>query len=63
MEKVIKKFSFILLIVLFAIFVLKCPIETFTGIPCPGCMMKTALYYLVQLDFEKAFYILYKYIS
>lgn len=34
----------------------KCPFETITGIPCPGCMMTTAFYYLIQFDFEKAFY-------
>lgn len=34
----------------------KCPFERLTGIPCPGCMMTTAAYYLIQLDFQKAFY-------
>lgn len=37
-------------------FLWKCPIERFIGIPCPGCMMTTAAYYLIQFDFEKAFY-------
>lgn len=34
----------------------KCPFEAVTGIPCPGCMMTTAAYYLIHFDFEKAFY-------
>lgn len=33
-----------------------CPFQHLTGIPCPGCMMTTALYYLIQFDFETAFY-------
>lgn len=34
----------------------QCPFERIIGIPCPGCMMTTAAYYLLRLDFEKAFY-------
>ncbi len=33
-----------------------CPFQRLTGLPCPGCMMTTALYYLIQLDFQTAFY-------
>lgn len=56
MEKHIKKFSFILILVIIALLVMECPIQTMFGIPCPGCMMTTALYYLVQFDFKSAYY-------
>ena len=56
MEKHIKKFSFILILVIIALLVMECPIQTMIGIPCPGCMMTTALYYLVQFDFKSAYY-------
>ena len=56
MEKHIKKFSFILILVIIALLVMECPIQTMIGIPCPGCMMTTALYHLVQFDFKSAYY-------
>jgi len=56
MEKYIKKFSFILILVVVALFVMKCPMQTMIGIPCPGCMMTTALYYFIQFDFKSAYY-------
>lgn len=40
----------------FVAFFWNCPIESLIGIPCPGCMMTTAAYYLLQFDFESAFY-------
>lgn len=43
-------------IILFALITWQCPIEKITGIPCPGCMMTTAFYYLVQFDLKTAFY-------
>lgn len=33
-----------------------CPLETIFGIPCPGCGMSTALYYVLRLDFATAIY-------
>lgn len=56
MKKNIKKYSLILFILLVALLVMKCPIEMTFGIPCPGCMMTTAFYYLIQLEFETALY-------
>lgn len=53
-----RKYEYILIgiVGIFILFVWECPIERLTGIPCPGCMMTTALYYLVQFDFKRAFY-------
>lgn len=34
----------------------ECPLQSFCGIPCPGCNMTTALYYVLHLDFNTAFY-------
>ena len=56
MEKHIKKFSFILILVIIALLVMECPIQTMIGIPCPGCMMTTAFYYFIQFDFKSAYY-------
>lgn len=55
MKSIITRFGFILIEIL-VIFVWRCPFETLTGIPCPGCMMKSAAYYLIQFDFKAAFY-------
>lgn len=56
MKKKISNFVLIaIIIVLIAIF-WQCPIEKITGIPCPGCMMTTALYYFIQFDFKTAYY-------
>ena len=33
-----------------------CPIQMVFGIPCPGCMMTTAFYYLIQFDLESALF-------
>lgn len=34
----------------------KCPIQSVTGLPCPGCNMKTSLYYLLQFKFSESLY-------
>lgn len=34
----------------------KCPVQNLTGIPCPGCMMTTALFAFLRFDFIGAFY-------
>ena len=34
----------------------KCPIQSVTGLPCPGCNMKTSLYYLLQFKFFESIY-------
>ena len=46
----------LVIVILVVLFMWQCPFERITGIPCPGCMMTTAAYYLLCLDFEKAFY-------
>ena len=46
----------LVIVILVVLFMWQCPFERITGIPCPGCMMTTAAYYLLHLDFEKAFY-------
>lgn len=46
----------LVIVILVVLFMWQCPFERITGIPCPGCMMTTAAYYLLRLDFEKAFY-------
>ena len=51
-----KKFISSLLIILLIFMFWKCPFEFTFGIPCPGCMMTTAAYYLIQLDFKKAYF-------
>ena len=37
----------IVLILFLLLLFYKCPIQTLTGLPCPGCNMKTSLYYLL----------------
>ena len=34
----------------------KCPIQSVTGLPCPGCNMKTSLYYLIHLKMGRSLY-------
>lgn len=46
----------LVIVILVVLFMWQCPFERITGIPCPGCMMTTAAYYLLRLDFEKAVY-------
>lgn len=38
------------------IFDIQCPIQTTFGIPCPGCNMTTALYYLLHGDIKSAWF-------
>lgn len=45
----------ILFLVLF-IFGNHCPIENIVGIPCPGCNMFSAIYWLLQKDFTAAWF-------
>ena len=32
-----------------------CPVQHFTGVPCPGCGLSRAVYALLSLDFAVAF--------
>ena len=32
-----------------------CPLQHFTGVPCPGCGLSRALFALLRLDFAAAF--------
>ena len=32
-----------------------CPVQHFTGVPCPGCGLSRALFALLRLDFAAAF--------
>lgn len=46
----------IVLILFLLLLFYKCPIQTLTGLPCPGCNMKTSLYYLLHFKFSLSFY-------
>lgn len=46
----------IVLILFLLLLFYKCPIQSVTGLPCPGCNMKTSLYYLVHFKFSLSFY-------
>lgn len=46
----------IVLILFLLLLFYKCPIQTLTGLPCPGCNMKTSLYYLVHFKFSLSLY-------
>lgn len=46
----------IVLILFLLLLFYKCPIQTLTGLPCPGCNMKTSLYYLLQFKFSESIY-------
>ena len=46
----------IVLILFLLLLFYKCPIQTLTGFPCPGCNMKTSLYYLLQFKFSESLY-------
>lgn len=46
----------IVLILFLLLLFYKCPIQTLTGFPCPGCNMKTSLYYLLQFKFSLSLY-------
>ena len=46
----------IVLILFLLLLFYKCPIQTLTGLPCPGCNMKTSLYYILQFKFSESLY-------
>ena len=46
----------IVLILFLLLLFYKCPIQTLTGLPCPGCNMKTSLYYLLHFKFSESLY-------
>ena len=46
----------IVLILFLLLLFYKCPIKSVTGLPCPGCNMKTSLYYLLQFKFSLSLY-------
>lgn len=46
----------IVLILFLLLLFYKCPIQTLTGLPCPGCNMKTSLYYLLHFKFSLSLY-------
>ena len=46
----------IVLILFLLLLFYKCPIQILTGLPCPGCNMKTSLYYLLQFKFSLSLY-------
>lgn len=51
-----KTFLGIVLILFLLLLFYKCPIQTLTGLPCPGCNMKTSLYYLLHFKFSESLY-------
>ena len=46
----------IVLILFLLLLFYKCPIQSVTGLPCPGCNMKTSLYYLLHFKFSLSLY-------
>lgn len=50
-----KTFGIVLILFLLLLFY-KCPIQRVTGLPCPGCNMKTSLYYLLHFKFSLSLY-------
>ena len=46
----------IVLILFLLLLFYKCPIQSVTGLPCPGCNIKTSLYYLLHLNINKSLY-------
>lgn len=46
----------IVLILFLLLLFYKCPIQSVTGLPCPGCNMKTSLYYIVHFKFSLSLY-------
>lgn len=51
----IKKLGIVVLLFLL-LFFYKCPFQTITGIPCPGCNMTTSLYYLFHANLKRSLY-------
>lgn len=56
MDKQKTKTLGIVLILFLLLLFYKCPIQSVTGLPCPGCNMKTSLYYLLQFKFSLSLY-------
>lgn len=56
MDKQKTKTLGIVLILFLLLLSYKCPIQSVTGLPCPGCNMKTSLYYLVHFKFSLSLY-------
>ena len=50
------KYLGIVLILFLLLLFYKCPIQRVTGLPCPGCNMKTSLYYLLHFKFSLSLY-------
>lgn len=46
----------IVLILFLLLLFYKCPIQSVTGLPCPGCNMKTSLFYLLHFKFSLSLY-------
>ena len=46
----------IVLILFLLLLFYKCPIQTLTGLLCPGCNMKTSLYYLLHFKLSLSLY-------
>ena len=46
----------IVLILFLLLLFYKCPFQFMTGLPCPGCNMKTSLYYLLHFKFSLSLY-------
>lgn len=44
----------VLIIVLALYFIIGCPVRFFTGLPCPGCGMRHAAYYLITGNVNEA---------
>lgn len=51
----IKKLGIVFILFLL-LFFYKCPFQTITGIPCPGCNMMTSLYYLLHMNLKLSLY-------
>lgn len=56
MDKQKTKTLGIVLILFLLLLFYKCPIQSVTGLPCPGCNMKTSLYYLLHFKFSLSLY-------
>ena len=50
------KYLGIVLILFLLLLFYKCPFQFMTGLPCPGCNMKTSLYYLLKGNIQLSLY-------
>lgn len=55
-HNIIKKGAYLLLFAVCLLFFYECPFAYLLGIPCPGCGMTRALFSVLLLRFERAFY-------